>query len=136
MTRELFGTCDCGAVHYRITGPVRLVANCHCNSCRRRNGAPYSTYCVVSQADLQIVQGQDQLATYENPRGGKKQFCSRCGSPLYNLNPRYAGLAMVLYGSLADQSGLAPSVNVYCESKLPWVECIASLRNFEKEIER
>ncbi len=136
MTKELSGVCDCEAIHYKITGPVKLVVNCHCNSCRKRNGAPYSTYCVVSQGDLKIVQGQEKLATYENSQGGKKLFCSNCGSPLYNLNPRYAGLSLVLYGSLLDNSGLSPSFNVYCESKLPWVESISSIKSFEKAVER
>ena len=135
MNKELLGACDCGAVRYRITGPVRLIVNCHCNSCRTRNGAPYSTYCVVAQSDLDIVQGRDKLATYEK-QGGKKVFCSVCGSPLYNLNPLYAGLFMVMYGSLSDNATLMPMFNVFCESKLPWVENIASIKSFEKAIER
>jgi hypothetical protein len=73
---------------------------------------------------------------YENSEGGKKLFCSRCGSPLYKVNPRYPGMLMVIYGSLSDTTNLAPSVNVYSEDKLPWIENISSLKNFEKSISR
>jgi hypothetical protein len=135
-TKELLGGCDCGAVHYKITGSVKLVVNCHCNACRKRNGASYSTYCVVSQDDLNIVQGMKNIATYEVSENGKKQFCSKCGSPLYTINKRYPGLYMVHYGTLLDHSGLAPAFNIYCESKLPWVNAISYLKSFEKAIER
>ena len=136
MAKELSGSCDCGAIQYEVTSPAKLVVNCHCNGCRKRNGSSYSTYCVVSQSDLKIVRGQENLTMYENSEGGKKLFCSRCGSPLYKVNPRYPGMLMVIYGSLSDTTNLAPSVNVYSEDKLPWVENISSLKNFEKSISR
>lgn len=136
MTTELSGACDCGAVRYKITGAVRLVVNCHCNSCRRRNGAAYSTYCVVSQGDLAVVQGRESVAIYDVAERGKKRFCAKCGSPLYTENSHYPGLYMVHYGSLTDNSGLVPAFNVYCESKLPWVDAISGIKSFEKAIER
>lgn len=136
MSQELTGTCDCGAIHYSITGPVRLIVNCHCHSCRKRNGSPYSTYCVVAQNDFNIQQGQDSLATYQNTEGGKKHFCRQCGSPLYNINPRYPGLSMVLLGSISDSTNLKPAFNVYCESKLPWVELDPAMKSFTQAIER
>jgi len=136
MDNELSGACDCGAINYKLIGSVKVVVNCHCSGCRKRNGTPYSTYCVVSQSDLKIVQGQEKLATYENNEGGKKCFCSKCGSPLYKINPRYPGMLMVLFGSLSDTSNLTPSFNVYSESKLPWVDSVSSIKSFEKAIER
>ena len=136
MPKEFSGGCDCGAIQYELTGPAKLVVNCHCSGCRKRNGSPYSTYCVVSQSDLRIVLGLENLTTYENNEGGRKLFCSKCGSPLYKINPRYPGMLMVLYGSLSDSTNLTPSVNVYSEDKLPWVESISSIKSFEKAIAR
>ena len=136
MAKELSGSCDCEAIQYELTAPAKLVVNCHCNGCRKRNGSSYSTYCVVSQSDLKVVRGQEFLTTYENSEGGKKLFCSKCGSPLYKINPRYPGMLMVLYGSLSDSTNLTPSVNVYSENKLPWVESISSIKSFDKAIVR
>lgn len=136
MAKERSGSCDCGAVQYELTAPVKLVVNCHCNCCRKRNGSSYSTYCVVSQGDLRIVRGHEFLKTYEISEGGKKLFCFTCGSALYKINPRYPGMLMVLYGSLSNNTNLTPSVNVYIESKLPWVESISSIKSFEKAIAR
>lgn len=37
VTKRL-GRCDCGAVLYEMTGPLRDVFNCHCFRCRRFTG--------------------------------------------------------------------------------------------------
>lgn len=136
MAKELTGGCACGSVHYKITGRVRLAVNCHCNSCRKRNGAAYSTYCAVMEPHFAIVSGQENLTQYENGLGSKKFFCTKCGSPIYNQNVNLLGMLMVIYGSLDDCPEITPAYNVYCESQLPWVENIATMQSFAKTIER
>ena len=132
MTEQLTGGCHCGSVRYRLNGPVKMAVNCHCNDCRKRNGAAYSTYCVVAQDDLEIRQGREGIATYDVDGRGQKHFCSKCGSPLYNAIRRYPGVYMLFHGSLAPTAGPDPVVNVYCESKLPWVDGIAAIKSFEQ----
>ena len=65
MSKALTGACGCGAVQYEISGPVKLVVNCHCNTCRNMNGAAYSTYGVIARDALTIQQGQESIATYQ-----------------------------------------------------------------------
>ena len=136
MSQDQTGACDCGAVQYRITGAVKTIVNCHCNACRKRNGGSYSTYCVVAQDDLKITQGQDCVAAYEVSDSGKKQFCLKCGTPLFNVNKRYPGVSMVYYGSLSENSGLSPAFNVYCDSKLAWVDNLPGIKSFAQGVER
>jgi len=47
MTRETGGGCACGAVRYRVTGPLRPVIACHCESCRRNCPAPVTAFLAV-----------------------------------------------------------------------------------------
>jgi len=136
MTTELSGACGCGSVHYKITGPIRVVVNCHCNTCRKNNGAPYSTYCVVAQDDLDIFAGQESITIFETSGGGKKRVCSKCGSPLFNAHHKYPGMYMVHHGSLSDHSSVTPSFDIFCENKLPWVESLVAIKSFEQSIER
>ncbi|MHB8742165.1 MAG: GFA family protein [Sulfuricaulis sp.] len=136
MSQELSGACACGAVRYAITGPVKSVVNCHCQACRQRGGAAYSTYCVVPQDALKIIQGAENLSTYETTTPARKHFCARCGSPIYNFNGRYPGVYLVYYGSLSENANLVPAANIYCESKLPWVESISSIKSFANAIQR
>ncbi len=132
MTDQQTGRCHCGAVHYRISGAVKGVVNCHCNSCRQRSGAAYSTYCVVAEGDFQVVQGEEQLSAYQVTELSRKHFCAACGTPLYNTSDRYPGLRMAYYGTLTDHAALVPVVNIYCESKLAWVDGVVGLKSYDR----
>lgn len=35
------GSCNCGAVRYRITADVRHTGACHCGMCRKWSGGVY-----------------------------------------------------------------------------------------------
>jgi hypothetical protein len=104
--------------------------------CRKNNGAPLSTYCVVAQSDVVVIEGQENIATYEASGGVKKRGCSTCGSPLYQSHQRYPKLFMIHYGSLADSAGVLPNFNVYCDNKLPWTEKLFEIKNFSQSAER
>lgn len=132
MSEQQSGGCHCGTVNYRITGTVKGVVNCHCNACRKMSGAAYSTYCVVAEDDFRLTKGAEQLAVYQVSENTRKHFCAACGTHVYNTNNRYPGLRMMPYGTLAGHANLAPAANIYCESKLAWVDGIAGLRNFER----
>jgi hypothetical protein len=136
MNMERSGSCGCGAIKYKITGPIKAVVNCHCSMCRKNNGAPFSSYCVVAQHDFDLVDGQESIATYEASGGVKKRGCSKCGSPLYQSHQRYPGMFMVHHGSLSDSVDVLPKFNVYCDNKLPWVENLFEIRNFAQSAER
>lgn len=41
MNRELFGSCLCGGVRYRIAGEPLTTVNCHCSMCRQAHGAAF-----------------------------------------------------------------------------------------------
>jgi hypothetical protein len=115
---------------------VRLVLNCHCEACRRRNGTAFSTYCVVAEEAMEITQGADAVTSVSAPSGSSKHFCSRCGTPLFNMNVRYPGRRMVYYGTLSNEAAISPAYNVYCESKLAWVDAVSAIRSFDQAIAR
>jgi hypothetical protein len=123
------GRCKCGAVSLEARSVSRVV-NCHCGLCRSINGSAFSTYAVVSFADLKVDGGQG-VASYQVVERARKHFCSVCGTPLYNTNTKYAGVAMLYVGILNESAALIPAVNVYCDDKLSWVDIPASTKNFE-----
>ncbi|HQS57089.1 MAG: hypothetical protein B7Y56_01030 [Gallionellales bacterium 35-53-114] len=133
---ELTGACGCGTVNYKITGPLKAVVNCHCNMCRKNNGASFSTYCVVAQSDLNIAKGRENIATYEASGGVQKRGCSKCGSPLYQSHHHYPDMFMIHHGSLSESSTVSPSFNVFCENKLPWVDKLFEIKNFSQAAAR
>ena len=79
--RELSGSCLCGGVAYRISGPVRGVVNCFCRQCRKTSGH----YVAATRANWDCVQliKQDTLNWYESSPGVRRGFCRCCGGNLF-----------------------------------------------------
>jgi len=136
MESEIQGSCHCGDVSFKVTGKPRIILNCHCDDCKKRNGGAFSKYLVVNESDLHVSKGNKSLASYSAEGKGEKYFCSNCGSPIYNKNARYPGIFMVFYGSINDQKQITPMFNVYCESMSGWVSALGKLKSFERGIER
>lgn len=130
MQIGLSGSCGCGTVNYKINGPLKAVVNCHCTMCRKNNGTPFSTYCVVAQTDFDIFEGQENIATYEASGDVKKRACEKCGSPLYQSHQRYPDVFMIFHGSLTESSVVPPTFNIFCDNKLSWVEKLFEIKNF------
>ena len=133
MSEKTTGSCLCGAVKYVVNGPIKAVANCHCNTCQKTTGSVFATTAVIGEKDLEIIEGQDSLANYQVSEKVTKYFCRTCGTPIFNFHKKYPGNCMTQVGSLDEPSLAAPAINIFCESMLPWVKDIADLKCFDRE---
>ena len=133
MSGKITGSCLCGAVKYIINGPIKAVANCHCNVCQKVTGSVFGTIAVIGENDLEVIDGQDKLMTYQISEKAIKYFCRSCGTPIFNRHKRYPGNHMIQVGSFDDPALAIPAINIFCESMLPWVKSIADLKCFERE---
>jgi len=136
MEKNITGSCHCGSVHFELKRKPKLVVNCHCDECKKRNGSVFSTYVAASENDLILTKGKTFLKKYEIENEGIKYFCSECGSPVYNINYRFPGLYMMFYGAFSQAFKFEPSFNVFCESKHNWVDAISNITSFKAAIER
>lgn len=125
------GSCFCGAVKYQLNAKILNVVNCHCNFCRSHSGAAFSTYAVVLDKSLEITEGKEHLTQFE-PGDGKKHFCSQCGTPIFNVNKRYPRVCMIYLGTLEAPREVKPTLNVWCESQLPWVTALSSIESVDQ----
>ena len=125
------GRCHCGQIQYSVAGPVVQVVACHCGLCRGMTGAAFSSYAVVQSDRLTVTQGRGVLAAYAVTERTTRHFCNACGTPIFNSNPcSYPGLAMLYLGTVAGHELLAPKIDLYCESRLPWVRLHESCKSF------
>jgi hypothetical protein len=118
------GQCLCGAVAYRCDGRPLATANCHCRDCQRQTGSAFSILVAVRAAGLHVT--GDALREYETTGEDsglrvRRRFCGRCGSPIVSLPDATPGLAYIKAGTLDDPSWLRPTVDVWCDSRQPWV---------------
>ncbi len=132
---NLKGSCLCGEVNYNLTSEILNVVNCHCDFCRSHSGAAFSTYVALPYTSLEITHGKDKLISFRAGEG-EKHFCSLCGTPIFNLNNKYPGACMVYFGTLDNSRDITPKVNVWSESKLEWVESLASIQSVAQGVEK
>lgn len=74
------GGCQCGAIRFRVTGPVRDVSICNCRMCQKATGGLFAAYATVPNAALHWTRGRPTyFASSDHVRRG---FCPGCGTPL------------------------------------------------------
>jgi hypothetical protein len=126
--RTLRGTCECGAVEYRVADAFRYAANCHCSRCRRATGTAFKAFAGIQRAHLELVQGGDALLIV-----GEEDLhdarCAACGSLLFSV-VRDGEWVHVSLGSLVDEPAIRPTHHIFVGSKAPWFEITDDLPQF------
>jgi hypothetical protein len=113
MSASLKGACLCGGVEYEVQEPASMGV-CHCTRCQRWTGSSL-TGVVVDRNNFQITKGADLVARYES-EFAPRNFCSHCGSSLYDdLGENYFVAA-----GLMRELDLTPSFHLQVAFKAPW----------------
>ncbi len=71
------GGCHCGRVRFEVEAPSDLLlSDCNCSICSMVG----FQHLIVRKSDFKLLQGEDQLSTYEFNSGvAQHYFCSHCG---------------------------------------------------------
>ena len=130
------GRCLCGQITYEIAGDLIATAVCHCDHCQRQGGSAFSVNLIVHESQMTV---SGNLSTFED-RGENndavyvhRRFCGQCGSPIYSALVSPAGILAVKAGTLDDKSGVAPTIEAWCEHKQPWVQLPAMATSLARE---
>lgn len=116
----LTGGCNCGAVRFEVTAPLRVASYCHCRRCQRRSGAACSPQAHPDPETFRIVAGEERLRCWRPEQGGEKWFCGDCGSSLFGRNPSHADPIGIRMGAFDSDPGIRPSVRQFVEFAAPW----------------
>jgi hypothetical protein len=110
------GSCLCGDITYRVTGPLRPVVACHCGQCRKTSGN-YVTATSALRAHVEIAGTPQWYASSDTARRG---FCPTCGSNLFWDGP---GTNLSIFaGSLDAPTGVTLAGHIYCADKGDYYE--------------
>jgi len=120
---HLEGGCQCGAVRYAVTGPVKRLLVCHCIDCQRQSSSAFGMTMVVAEADFRITRGAVKTFTSRAESGREKlgAFCPDCGSRIYHTTTFRPGMVSVKPGTLDDTGWLRPEMHVWASRRQPWV---------------
>jgi len=126
----LDGSCECGAVRYRVADEFLYASNCHCSRCRAATGAAFKPFAGIERDKLELADGGDRLLVV-GEEGLNDTRCAACGSLLFSVvaDGDYVHVAM---GSLVDAPSLRPTKHIFVGSKAPWFEITDDLQQFEE----
>ena len=115
------GSCLCGAVEYRVVGPVTPINHCHCQRCRRARAAAHATNGLLPIENVAFERGEDNLCEYKVPeaRYFTQVYCRSCGSKLPRLDFG-RGIAVVPLGSLDDAPNTDEQRHIFVANKAGW----------------
>jgi len=106
------GGCLCGAVRYRIHGPLRGVVNCHCRQCRRTHGH-VAAYTAVDPRHL-VLTAAAELRWFVSSTRAQRGFCRVCGASLF-WKPAHGRHLSIAAGTLDEPTGLVTIAHIYTE---------------------
>ena len=117
------GKCFCGEVTYTANGPPVVVAQCHCDACRRLSGTGH-TVGAMFLAEAVVVTGGLRAFSYTSDQGSKvtKMSCAHCSSPIFGQNTRLPGHLTLSLGTMDDAQGLNVEVVIFEQCKPHWDE--------------
>jgi len=122
MNRIHTGGCQCGAVRFRVDGPLDDASICHCRMCQKAFGSFYAPLVSTRGAKLTWTRGAPKM--FQSSNAAKRGFCENCGTPLSYEAPDGVALAI---GAFDHPETIAPKIQWGVEAKLPYVDHVHKL---------
>jgi hypothetical protein len=128
---ELNGGCLCGAVRYTSNSAPDFVGVCHCRDCQKYTGSAFAVMVRLPKAAVQI---RGTIKTFSKlGDSGKpilRHFCPECGSSIADEPSN--GAIILNAGTLDDPSSVIPTLEIYCDRALPWVQLAGDTQRFAR----
>ena len=121
------GRCLCGAVQYELAAPFVSAAHCHCESCRRANGAAFVSWGTVARLHFELRAGATSLNRFTSSPGAVRISCRICGSPLFMEYDGEPDWTYVTLASLISAPQPPPDRHFSYEENVSWFSVSDSL---------
>jgi hypothetical protein len=130
---KIEGGCSCGKVRYSAEAEPIFAGLCHCTSCQKITGTSFSVVVAVPAPALTVT-GDVKVYDHKGDTGQAthSSFCPDCGSPVLGRADVMPDVVMIRAGTMDDSSWVKPTMEIYCDSKMPWVELGGGLQSFPK----
>jgi hypothetical protein len=124
------GGCACGKFRFEAREAPYRVGICHCLTCRKAHGAPFSFFLVFPTESVRI---DGDVLLFRSSDHGERYACPACGSQAYS---HYGRLDEIyLYAGSFDEPGLwQPTYELWTRRREPWLPEFASVvRRYEED---
>jgi hypothetical protein len=128
------GACVCGAIRLEIVVPAVWAWHDHSAASRHAQGCAYTTYVGSWKSRFRILQGEAQIARYEDPeRGTVRSFCACCGTPVMYERPRSPKMVNIPRALFEGRTGREPRYHMFASEQADWAylgEALAPLKGY------
>jgi len=126
------GRCLCGAVVYELSAEPQMLALCHCRDCQYVSGGEPAAVAVAPAGGFSLIRGQMKAYRSKGASGNlaDRHFCEACGTHIVSRlesGPFFA----VKVGTLDEPLALAPQMEIWASSALPWAHRPEGIASFE-----
>jgi len=124
------GGCYCGAVEFKVKGPLRDVVNCHCSQCTKLNGN-FGSHSKARKVNITITKDEG-LAWYKISHRARRGFCRECGSGLFwEQYQQDADATGIIAGSLDSPTSLKTIGHIFVGEKSDFYEITDDIQQFQ-----
>jgi hypothetical protein len=114
MSDVYTGGCQCGAVRFRVEGPVKHASICNCRMCQKALGnfiAPFVSF----SRPVEWTRGRP--TEFQSSQMVRRGFCRNCGTPLsYRWGDHDPSLTI---GAFDEPDAIVPTVELAQDNRHP-----------------
>jgi len=135
-TMHITGRCYCGDIRYEFEGQGTFI-QCHCRECQYISGGHPNAAFVANKTGFQWLRGSPQSfarTDLETPR--TRLFCSRCGTSLATLSPRFPSALILKVGTFDDPSVFKAEYAQFVVDKQPFHVLPEGVPAYDKTVQR
>jgi hypothetical protein len=115
------GACACRAVRFEIDLPARWAFHDHGTASRLAQGCAYVTYVGAYRSRFRLLEGEDQLAGWEDEaQGVRRTFCRRCGTPLFYERRTAPTMINIPRALFEERTGREPRYHLRFDERPDW----------------
>ncbi len=113
------GSCLCGAISFKVKGPLPKPDACHCHKCRKFSGH-FFVSSDVPRAQVEIT-GQEKITWFQSSEKVRRGFCSICGSSLF-FDPLFKDWTAVALGAFDQDTNTTIEKHIFTANKGDYYE--------------
>ncbi|KAF1999002.1 hypothetical protein P154DRAFT_438081 [Amniculicola lignicola CBS 123094] len=119
------GSCHCESVRWVVRLEKAEHVLCHCLTCQKLGGGPYSCNQIITEEDLLLTEGEGNVGVYKYKGASGKNvecfFCKTCTSHVYHKQEVMPGRVIVRTLLLEGGGEMPATGEIFGEGRLGWV---------------
>jgi hypothetical protein len=119
-------SCNCGVIRIEARGEPVRVGLCHCTTCRKESGAPFTTN-AIWRANSVTVEGE--TASWKDATDAR-HFCPSCGSALFGVADGTGEIEIRLGAFDRAPTDLTPTYELWSVRREPWMPALPDAEQF------